>query len=110
VGEIRDEFDIDEEAAVQELSDGSLLVEGSVPLADLHEKYGLPLEETDRYRTLGGFVLARLKRIPKGGEAITFAGHKMTIVTIDGRRLRKVRIERPRAAEPAPSATKSTVT
>jgi putative hemolysin len=99
VGEIRDEFDIDEEAPVQELNDGSLLVEGSVPLTDLHEKYGLPLEETDRYRTIGGFVLARLKRIPKGGEAVTYAGHKMTIVTIDGRRLRKVRIERPRAVE-----------
>jgi putative hemolysin len=110
VGEIRDEFDIDEEAAVQELSDGSLLVEGSVPLADLHEKYGLPLEETDRYRTLGGFVLARLKRIPKGGEAITFAGHKMTIVTIDGRRLRKVRIERPHAAEPRVSNAKPPAT
>lgn len=106
VGEIRDEFDIDEEAPVQELTDGSLLVEGSVPLADLHEKYGLPLEETDRYRTLGGFVLARLKRMPKGGEAITVAGHKMTIVTIDGRRLRKVRIERPHAAERPSGETK----
>lgn len=99
VGEIRDEFDIDEEAPVQELSDGTLLVEGSVPLADLHEKYNLPLEETERYRTVGGFVLARLKRMPKGGEAITVAGHKMTIVTVDGRRLRKVRIERPRTTE-----------
>lgn len=101
VGEIRDEFDLDEELPIQELPDGSLLVEASVPLAELHDRYGLPLEETERYRTLSGFVLARLKRIPKGGEAINYAGMKMTIVTIDDRRLRKVRIERPRPEQPA---------
>ncbi len=95
VGEIRDEFDIDEEAPIQELPDGSLLVDGTVPLSDLRERYDLPLEESQDYQTVAGFVLARLKRIPKGGEAIRHEGIKMTVVTIDSRRLRKVRIERP---------------
>jgi putative hemolysin len=94
VGEIRDEFDIDEELPVQHLPDGSLLVDGSVLLEDLKENYGLPLEETPDYRTLAGFVLARLRRIPKGGEAFKYEGLQMTIVTVDDRRLRKVRIER----------------
>jgi CBS domain containing-hemolysin-like protein len=97
VGEIRDEFDSDEEPAIQELPDNSLLVDGSVTLAELHDEYELPLEETRQYRTVGGLVMARLKRIPKGGETITHAGLTMTIVTIEGRRLRKVRIERPPA-------------
>jgi len=101
VGEIRDEFDIDEELPVQQLADGSLLVDGSVPLGDLKEKYNLPVEETDDYRTLAGLILARLKRIPKGGEAIVYDGLKMTVVTIDDRRLRKVRIERLPAAAAA---------
>ncbi len=95
VGEIRDEFDVDEEQAIQELADGSLLVQGSAPLADLHQLYGLPFEETSDYRTAAGFVLSRLKRFPKGGEAITEAGFKMTVVVLDGRRLRKIRIEGP---------------
>ncbi len=95
VGEIRDEFDIDEEQPVQELSDGSLLVQGSLPLNDLKERYELPFEETSDYRTVAGLVLARLKRIPKGGEAITEAGYKMTVVVLEGRRLRKIRIEGP---------------
>jgi len=105
VGEIRDEFDIDEEQAIQELADGSLLVQGSVPLADLHQQYGLPFEETSDYRTAAGFVLSRLKRFPKGGEAITEAGFKMTVVVLDGRRLRKIRIEGPivrRTSDTAP--------
>jgi putative hemolysin len=102
VGEIRDEFDSDEELPIQEQPDGSLLVDGSVTLAELNSKYELPLEETRRYHTVGGFVMARLKRMPKGGETINHAGLTIKIVTIEGRRLRKIRIERP--APPAPPA------
>jgi putative hemolysin len=97
VGEIRDEFDVDEEQPVQELPDGSLLVQGSVPLTDLKERYGLPFEQTPDYRTVAGLVLARLKRFPRGGEAISDSGYKMTVVVLDGRRLRKIRIEGPHA-------------
>jgi putative hemolysin len=107
VGEIRDEFDIDEEQAVQELPDGSLLVQGSFPLNDLKALYALPFEEAPDYRTLAGLVLARLKRFPKGGEAISERGYKMTVVVLDGRRLRKIRIEGPlkrRSAHPPPPA------
>jgi magnesium and cobalt exporter, CNNM family len=95
VGEIRDEFDTDEEQPVQELADGSLLVDGSFALDDLRARYGLPFEENPDYHTIAGFVLARLKRFPKGGEAITENGFKMTVVVLDGRRLRKIRIEGP---------------
>jgi putative hemolysin len=95
VGEIRDEFDVDEEQPIQELSDGSLLVQGSLPLDALKEHYGTPFEETPNYRTVAGFVLAELKRIPKGGEAISTSGYKMTVVVLDGRRISKIRIEGP---------------
>ena len=107
VGEIRDEFDFDEEQAIQELPDGSLLVQGSLPLPDLKEQFGIPFDETPDYRTVAGLVLARLKRFPKGGEAISEAGYKMTVVVLDGRRLRKIRIEGPikrRATHPPATA------
>jgi putative hemolysin len=103
VGEIRDEFDVDEEQPVQELSDGSLLVEGSLPLDALKERYDTPFEETSNYRTVAGFVLAQLKRIPKGGEAVSASGYKMTVVVLDGRRLSKIRIEGPIKPRQAPS-------
>jgi putative hemolysin len=104
VGEIRDEFDVDEEQPVQELPDGSLLVQGSCPINDLRERYGLPFTETPDYRTIAGFVLATLKRFPKGGEAITHSGYKMTVVVLDGRRLRKIRIEGALKRKPAAAA------
>ncbi len=95
VGEIRDEFDTDEEQPIQEMPDGSLLVHGSLSLDELAERYELPFHSTPDYRTVAGFVLARLKRFPKGGEAIVEGPFKMTVVVLDGRRLRKIRIEGP---------------
>ncbi len=95
VGEIRDEFDTDEEQPVQEMPDGSLLVHGSLPLDELTARYDLPFRSTPDYRTVAGLVLAKLKRFPKGGEAIVEGPFKMTVVVLEGRRLRKIRIEGP---------------
>lgn len=95
VGEIRDEFDTDEEQPIQEMPDGSLLVHGSLPLDELHARYDVFFHSTPDYRTVAGLVLARLKRFPKGGEAIIEGPFKMTVVVLDGRRLRKIRIEGP---------------
>lgn len=94
VGEIHDEFDIDEEQPIQELGEGVLLVKGGVSLNDLKEQYRLPLEEAPDYRSVAGFLLARLERIPKGGETVTHEGYRLTIVNMDGRRIDKVRIEK----------------
>jgi len=108
VGEIRDEFDVDEEQPIQELGEGVLLVEGGVTLSDLKEHHEIPFEETPDYRTVAGFLLARLERIPKGGETVVHEGYRLTIVNMDGRRIDKVKIERlEQPAQPAPSAGES---
>ncbi|MCS6924671.1 MAG: hemolysin family protein [Candidatus Binatia bacterium] len=106
VGEIRDEFDVDEEQPVQELGEGVLLVEGGVALSDLKEQYSLPFEETPDYRTIAGFVLARLERIPRGGETVLHEGYRLTVVNMEGRRIEKIRIEKVDALplSPAPAA------
>ena len=94
VGEIRDEFDVDEEQPIQELPEGVLLVEGGVLLSDLASEHHLPLKETNTYRTIAGLLLARLERIPRGGETIVHEGYRFTIVDMDGRRIAKVRVEK----------------
>ncbi|MGE0827098.1 MAG: hemolysin family protein [Candidatus Binatia bacterium] len=104
VGEIRDEYDEDEEQPVQELADGALLVEGGVPLDDLKQEHGIPLEETQAYRTLAGFLLARLERIPRGREVITHDTLRFTIVEMDGRRIAKVLVERTEKDNQSPPA------
>lgn len=105
VGEIRDEFDVDEEQPVKDIGEGVLLVEGGVALSDLKEQHHLPLEETVSYRTLAGLLLARLERIPKGGESVLHEGYRLTIMDMDGRRIAKVKVEKLDTGTP-PAATR----
>jgi len=98
VGEIRDEYDREERGPVERLPDGSMVIQGSALLKDLKADFGLPFEDSPDYHTLAGFLLARLKRIPRGGEWIEESGYKMTIVDMEGRRIVKIKLERLPAA------------
>ena len=93
VGEIRDEYDREERGPVERLPDGSMVIQGSALLKDLKSDYGLPLEESPDYLTLAGFVLAKLRRIPRGGEVVEHNGYRLTIVDMEGRRIVKVKLE-----------------
>lgn len=91
VGEIEDEFDI----APQPLEPGatSMVLDGAVPIRDLETQYQLKLPRDDGFETLGGFVLARLQRLPKGGESFEYEGRRYTVLEMDGRRVARVKIE-----------------
>ena len=99
VGEIRDEYDIEERGPVERLPDGSLIIQGSALLRELKSDFDLPFEESPDYLTLAGFVLAQLKRIPRGGEWVERNGYRLTIVDMEGRRIVKIKLE--------PAATRS---
>jgi len=93
VGEIRDEYDREERGPVERLPDGSLVIQGSALLKNLKSDYDLPFEESPDYHTLAGFVLAKLKRIPRGGDWVDQDGYRLTIVDMEGRRILKVKLE-----------------
>jgi putative hemolysin len=94
VGEIRDEYDREERGPVERLPDGSLVIQGSALLKDLKTDFALPFEESPDYHTLAGFMLAKLKRIPRAGEWVEDNGYKLTIVDMEGRRIVKIKSER----------------
>jgi putative hemolysin len=93
VGEIRDEYDREERGPVERLPDGSMVIRGSALLKDLKSDFGLPFEESPDYHTLAGFVLDKLKRIPRGGENVEHNGYRLTIVDMEGRRIVKIKLE-----------------
>ncbi|MGH7795750.1 MAG: hemolysin family protein [Candidatus Binatia bacterium] len=93
VGEIRDEYDREERGPVERLPDGSMVIKGSALLKDLKTDFNLPFEESSEYHTLAGFMLAKLKRIPRGGEWAEENGYKLTIVDMEGRRILKIKLE-----------------
>lgn len=70
VGEIRDEYDEDEEELIQEVSERTYLVEGSMKLDDINDELGTSLESED-YDSIGGLLIENLDRLPEDGETIT---------------------------------------
>ncbi|TXH65909.1 MAG: HlyC/CorC family transporter [Lysobacteraceae bacterium] len=82
----------DAEALVIERSDGSLLVDGSLPVDELRELIGHRLPEQDEhdYHTAAGMVIAHFGRIPNTGEAFEWAGWRIEVVDLDGPRIDKL--------------------
>lgn len=69
VGEIRDEYDEDEEEYIQELDDNIYLVEGGMKLDDINDALDIALESED-YDSLGGLMIEKLDRLPEENEEI----------------------------------------
>ena len=93
VGEIEDEFDVP--PPQQSILEGKLaLIEGSLSIRDLESQYQLELPRDAGFETLGGFLLARLQRIPKTGDAFDYEGHRFTVEEMEDHRIAKVRIEK----------------
>lgn len=69
VGDIRDEFDADEEDELKEISKGEYLADGSMNLDDINDRLGLELVSED-FDSLGGFMIDRLEHLPAEGEEV----------------------------------------
>jgi CBS domain containing-hemolysin-like protein len=93
VGDIRDEHDA-EEAPIADLGDGRMVVDASVPIADLSRYLGTELPDEGDYHTLGGFVVARFGRVPEVGASLTAHGLDFVVREGDERRVTKVEIHR----------------
>jgi putative hemolysin len=99
VGEIWDEGELEPDAQVVHFPDGSLVIQGNVPLWELRERLALPVEESSDYHTLAGWLLARLGRVPQGGETIVEQGYTFTVVDMDGPRIARIKAEQRVSAE-----------
>lgn len=89
VGEIRDEYDEDEENELVELASGEYMVEGSMKLDDLNDRLGLQLESED-YDSIGGLIIGLLDRLPESGEEVTCDGIRLVVEQLDKNRIDKV--------------------
>ena len=92
VGEIRDEYDYDEEDLIKAISDKKYIVDGSAKLEDVNETIGLNLH-SDNYDSIAGHLLFLLSHIPLEGEKLTHEGVTYTIKKLDKNRIEKILIE-----------------
>ena len=89
VGEIRDEFDADEDEGITKISETEYLIDGSTNLDDVNDRIGLELS-SEEYESIGGIIMEKLGRLPVEGEVITFDNIILTVKKMDYARIEKV--------------------
>ena len=96
VGEIEDEFDPDNKYLTQ-LSDREWLVDGHFSIDDAIE-LGWPIEDSDEYETVAGFVLELADKLPRPGDSFEVEGYVFLVQSMRGRRVSLLRVTAPDVA------------
>ena len=99
VGEIRDEYDIDEEDHIQKVSELEYMVQGSTNLNDLRDMLNLELVSED-YDSIGGYLIGLLDHLPTAGESITTPeGVYFRVEDMEKNRIHKIFVRLPKPSE-----------
>lgn len=91
VGEIRDEYDNDEEDLIQKVSDTEYIMDGSAKLDDINEALDISIEADD-YDSIAGHIIHLLEHIPEAGEQASDEFADYNVLTVDKNRVDKVRV------------------
>ena len=93
IGDIRDEYDGDEEEISLETRTGDFEVDGLVSIEDLLDDSGIEIPEGP-YETASGFVMHFLGRIPVAGDVVKVNGIRIAVLTMEGKRAGRLLISR----------------
>ena len=101
VGRIDDEYRHDTDDEVLRLEDGTLIIDGSMPMDNLIELLGFEPEDADKVETAGGLVLMLMDKIPKEGESVSLVNANsmretkvgFTVIAMDRLRIDKIGLE-----------------
>lgn len=93
VGEITDEYDVDQQPSIEVLSENEWRIDARMPIDEVHEKTGLRLPHGD-WDTVGGLLIDAFGRVPSKGESTEFDDLRVTVEAVAGRRLVRARVER----------------
>ncbi len=91
VGEIQDEYDV-EEPLFERIGEGEILADGRLPLEDVEDALQVKLDADEG--SVAGFVHRHLERLPEVGDTFEADGLRVEILEVEGHRLRRLRIAR----------------
>jgi CBS domain containing-hemolysin-like protein len=89
-GEIKDEFDVDEDIC-RKITSNSYIINGKVELDHINEKYELNIEEGD-YETIAGYIISKLGRIPAQGETVEIDNFTILITRAASQKIELVKL------------------
>jgi putative hemolysin len=93
IGDIRDEYDGDEEDLAATSRTGDFEVDGLMSLEDLAEQAAVDIPEGP-YETISGYVMHFLGRIPVEGDLLNVNGIRITVISMEGKRVGRLLISR----------------
>ncbi|WP_310605019.1 HlyC/CorC family transporter [Anaerosporobacter sp.] len=91
VGDIRDEYDSDEEDSIQCITENEFIVDGNTKLDDINEAIGLHIESDD-YDSIAGHIIGLLDHLPSQGESVEDENVLYTVDAVDKNRIDKIHI------------------
>lgn len=91
VGDIRDEYDYDEEEIITKITDNEYLIDGLISLDDLNDALDLQLS-SDSYDSLGGFIIEKLDRLAEANDKVEHENLIFKVDKMDNKRIDKVRL------------------
>ena len=91
VGDIEDEYDVEEDSFIKPLNEGEYVVKGLTPITDFNEHFSSNLS-AEEFDTIGGIVMQKFGRLPKRNESITIENFSFQVLNADNRRIRLLRI------------------
>ena len=98
VGEIRDEFDQEEEN-IQQIRETLYDIKGETSIEDLNEEVGIDIPISEEYETVSGYIQSELGRVAELNDQVKKDNYILKVLEIDNKRIDKVRVILPREKE-----------
>lgn len=92
VGEIRDEYDR-EESEVEKVNDFEAILDARVSIDELNDMFDMNVQKDD-FDSVGGFIVNELGRMPSVGDTVRVNGVSLKVLSVAGRRIKKVRVQK----------------
>jgi len=102
VGEIDDEFDVEDDLNIRRDAERQFTVRGVTRIAEFNEYFGAQLSEEEGFDTVAGLLMKQLGHLPRRGESATIEGFEFRVLRADRRRIEALRVVAPRDVLPPP--------
>jgi magnesium and cobalt transporter len=100
IGEIDDEFDVEDDQNIRREADRQYTVRGVTRIDEFNEYFGSSLSEEEGFDTVAGLLMKQLGRLPRRGEAANIDGFEFRVARADRRRIDALRVVPPRDVVP----------
>jgi magnesium and cobalt transporter len=102
VGEIDDEYDVEDDLNIRRDAERQFTVRGVTRIAEFNEYFGARLSEEEGFDTVAGLVMKQLGHLPRRGESATIDGFEFRVQRADRRRIETLKVAAPRDVLPPP--------